>query len=1029
MLYLALLGSPEIKLNGTPLHFSTAKAQALIYYLALQKRAQSRTQLAGLLWGGLPEAAARRNLRVELNRICAQLDPYFVRSRTEIGFDQHRDFWLDTDQISILTKRLDQVSPATMEEAVQLYRNDFLTGLILRDAPEFETWLAGEREQYKQKLIQIIRFLMDQFDLESQPQKALTYAQRWLALEPWNEEVHRRTMCYFVSLGEKTAALAQFQACEVALKQHLNLPPSPETQKLLQQIKTGREIPLSSTEKHIFAKPSLPISHPNQKKEATIALVKNRFIGRQQELSQLGSLLSQSGCRLITVTGPGGIGKTRLAIESGNQAVGLFPDGLFFIPLGAISDPNRLDTSLATALPFSLNGLENIQVQLVNFLREKHSLLILDNFEHLVANTDLILEILEQTEQVKILVTSRIALGVAEESVLSLAGLSLPLERDVQDSKDHKEEALSVSLFIDRAQQAHLQFTPQEEMTHIHRICRLVEGFPLGIELSAAWVRVISCAEIANEIAQSLDFLQTKADIFPLRQQKLRAVFDYSWAMLSDEAQWVFQRCSLFQGGFTRKAAQEIAGASLRTLSLLVDHCFLQRQPNGRYQAHELLRQFAAETASSAMQKDIQAQMSLHFAKVLDSSRGEIMRAAEQTVLETVLVDLANIQQSWLWAVEQLQFTLVTDYLPVLTQFYLRKGLYQEGQALFDNALEKLTTTSDMMAQNVGTLLAINRIRIKAAQMALALGQFDQVKYAMIRTIPFFESQQNQADLAEALTWLGYAEARTAEYDRAAAHLEEGLALYQALKDDVGIVNVFTGLGIVANYQANYAEAAELCQACLVIYQNLGYKRGIANTLGNLGTTQARQGNIGQAQAFYEQALSVAKQVGETQLHAVLLSNLGSCYRENGAYDQAYQYLHSSLEMFQQIGDQRWIVATQNILGLTLVTTQKLEKAKTYLRPALQLAATIQAIPDILDNLPILSRVLIGEGKLDVAQQILSYVAQHPLTRDAAQNVTAEAQTMLSQQIEFGQLQQATSYADYPLESIVELALQATKSI
>ena len=292
-----------------------------------------------------------------------------------------------------------------------------------------------------------------------------------------------------------------------------------------------------------------------------------RLVGREAELAALAQLLDDPTCRLLSLVGPGGIGKTRLAIEAACDLWQRFADGVFFASLAGTSSSEFMVPAIAQAVALNFAGPADPRVQLANYLRNKQVLLLLDNLEHLLEGVDLLVEMLEETPGVKLLVTSRERLELQAEWVFEVQGLPVPAEDEVE----RLEKYSAVQLFLQRTRQAQVAFElSTEDRAHVARICRLVEGMPLAIELAAAWVPVLSCAEIADEIARSIDFLTTTMRDVPERQRSIRAVFDHSWHLLSEEEQQVLRPMSIFRGGFTRQAAEAVAGAGLPLLSALL---------------------------------------------------------------------------------------------------------------------------------------------------------------------------------------------------------------------------------------------------------------------------------------------------------------------------------------------------------------------------------------------------------------------------------------------------------------------------
>jgi predicted ATPase len=310
-------------------------------------------------------------------------------------------------------------------------------------------------------------------------------------------------------------------------------------------------------------------------------------------LASIDRMLDESDCRLLTLVGPGGVGKTRLALEAAARRIDRYQHGVHFVPLVGVPAPDLLAAAVAESLQFQVDSAHSAVPagdQLVDYLRERATLLVLDNFEHLLDARDLLTELIEQAPRVDLLTTSRERLQVQSEWVLDLEGLELG------NGNGHAGESAAVRLFVDRARQVDNGYTlSEQERPHVERLCRLVNGMPLGIELAAAWASTLPCSEIADEIERNLGFLETTMHDVPQRHRSLRAAFDQSWRLLLDDERRVFSQLAVFRGSFARDAAAAVARAGLTELHGLVSKSLVRRAELGRFELHELLRQYAAE--------------------------------------------------------------------------------------------------------------------------------------------------------------------------------------------------------------------------------------------------------------------------------------------------------------------------------------------------------------------------------------------------------------------------------------------------
>jgi predicted ATPase len=460
-----------------------------------------------------------------------------------------------------------------------------------------------------------------------------------------------------------------------------------------------QDAPLPATDRHrvptseprwtAFDTPTpelLPVRH-NLPAQTTL------LVGREAELAEFERLLTDSPTRLVTIVGPGGMGKTRISLEVASRFVAgasatkmAFPDGVIFVELAALNSVEQMITAVASAFGFAIErGLEPLQ-QIINFMSNKQLLLLLDNFEQLllpdVNGAEAITAILQAAPDVKILVTSRQKLNLNSESVFALEGLAFP---DWETAKDALSYS-AVQLFVQSAQRVRYDFTLDDSVLHeIGRICRLTEGMPLGIVLAAAWIDMLSLAEIADEMEKDIDFLETEMGDLPPRQRSMRAVFDYSWALLSAKEQAVLARLSVFKGGFTREAAQAVTGASLRQLLRLVNKSLIQRDAgNGRFSIHELLRQMAeGKLHQSPDSHNTIRAYSDYFAQLIRIFWHDLLFLISPESMTVLNADRDNFRHAWIVSTQNGLTKNLTLMARPLLYFYSSIGLEKEAQSLF----------------------------------------------------------------------------------------------------------------------------------------------------------------------------------------------------------------------------------------------------------------------------------------------------------------------------------------------------------
>lgn len=1018
-LSLNFLGPPQILLDETPVAFDSRKAIALLAYLSVTGDRHTRAELALLLWPESDNKRARGALRYTLSIIKAALgDGWLVLDGQHVGLrtglQAHGQEVIETapgratagqivssDVARFRTLlRTPELPNGTsgVAAAAALYRDDFLAGFSLRDSINFEEWQFFQREEFKQQQVGALATLVEAAGERGDAAAAVNYARRLLLLDPLREDIQRLLMHLLAGWGQSAAALQQFDEFSHWLDEELGVPPSPATVALAEQIRNGMQITGSRP-----APMALPASIPNNLSPTT-----GQVVGRERELRHARDLLADEDCRLLTLIGAGGMGKTRLARQIASDYVAQsnvfddsashpFPDGVYFVSLAMVESRALLIGAIAAALGIQFAGADPPQTQLINGLRHRRMLLVLDNFEQLVDEASFIAELLETIPEIKVLVTSRERLKLYAEWLLEVTSLAVPEVSPAKTAGAQRRDLLnfgSVQLFCQRARRIHPSFQPEPVLEDVVRICRLVQGMPLGIELAAGWIRILSAGAIADQIQANLDFLVTELQDVPERHRSLGAVYRYSSARLTDQERDVFARLTVFRGGFEREAAGEVAGATQLMLARLADKSMLHRVAwsgsapagaTGRYLIHELLRQLGQEELSPDARRSACDAHARYFVELLRNLAAARQRAEEDDALALIEGELDNVIAAWEWLVDRLcepkpARTVVEQLLaaaPMLGCFLQRRARFQEGCSLLRAALDAAAAvrpTADSGA--IDTLVAA--LRVHLAEQLFSLSEFEQVLELCEDVQPQLRADTLQRTGAEALWLRGSAHIRMGHYAAAEAELTESLTLFRGTGDEAASTLALNALGIAYSNQGKYAEARPFYEEFLAIARSTGYTRGIANALNNLGSNYARAGEHVRALAFYRESYQLSLRCGEQLLITVALSNLGSVSRALGKHGQARRYYAESLEISRAIGVRRWTSANLNGLGLTLVEAGAHGEAEPILAESLLLAREIGSNPDALDALATAGDLLAATGRPVVAHWLWRYVVEHP---------------------------------------------------
>lgn len=628
------------------------------------------------------------------------------------------------------------------------------------------------------------------------------------------------------------------------------------------------------------------------------------FVGREVELANLAQLLADPQVRLVTITGPGGMGKTSLALAAAAKQLEstsgytTFPHGLYFVPLAPLSDVDAIVAAIAEAIGFTFYEGAPPQQQLLDTLREKQLLLILDNFEHLLEGATLVDTLLQTAPGVKLLATSRERLNRQSEHLLRLAGMDFPDWETPEDAAAYS----AVQLFLQSARRVQPDYTLTGlDLAPIARICRLVQGLPLGIVLAAAWLELLSAEEIAQEISQSLDFLETDMADVPERQRSIRAVFDYSWRLLTPEEQTIFPRLSVFRGGFSREAAQAITGASLRTLLALVNKSLLHRTPEGRFEIHELLRQYAADHLTDAA--TTRTQHSQFYLTFLHQRESALERAGQLRALQEIDLERENVRVAWEWAVEQGALAPLGQALPALMTYLHDRGRYPEGMTMSRYLTQKLATLPTSLERDPLLIRAL----IGQASFTHTLGQATESETLQKQALALLEGlPSHEIDLrslrAFVLGSLAAAPWVITERQVSLAYAEESLALYRAVGDLSGEART---LGLLAFVKTVHNEAAVGQQdglQALALYRQLGDQYGLMDTLHKLSIATP---DAATRRPYLEECLTIAERLGDTGGAARALFNLSLDASAMGHFAAALGLVERSLTLAHDLGSRQ----------------------------------------------------------------------------------------------------------------------------
>ncbi len=895
--YLKTLGLPEIEVDGALLQgFESDKALALLIYLILQRRPLSRSFLTNFFWSDLPEERGQGNLRRVLHNL-NQLCPTFLEiDRRTVNFSRQNSSQVDLWQFETLAPHPHH--PQAWETALALYRGPFLDSLEISSGSDFDRWLESQREicltQALHTLEKLSRYYIDQGNYP----RALGLTDRALNLAPWHETFHRQKMYLLAHEGQRTNAIRQYQSCRRILLEELDTRPAPETEQLYQRLRR--------TERRYQVSPPLdPI-----------------FIGRQAELGQLAHKLALPNCRLLTLTGPSGIGKSRLALQIAQHCDYLFLDGIAFISLAEIQTAQGLQQALQTAFDHPAGGL-------TAYLQDKELLLILDNFENLLTDAERhrsllqLTNLLQTAPHLKILITSCDRLNLSTEWIIALTGLPV---------QSPEKEGTALQLFLERAQQAgSLQPETPENLHLIQQICELLEGHPLAIELAAALVPYLSLAELFQQLQHNLDLLNTAWPDLPLRHRSLRAVFERSWERLSPAEQSCFAALSVFTGGFTRESAAAITGAAFPMLQQLAAKSLIRITAENRYQLHGTLRGFAGEKLQQSGHVALIFNRHLdYFAALIDRLEKENGSAIQAPQIQTLAADYANLIAALNWARQSGAFE---------TGLHLALGMigiWDTIQAPGEGC-EWLAALADQARTAPAELRA--RAYNRAGGLAWRQGNLAQAKQYQELALPIQRRQGNRKDIAVTLATLALIDTHSGELHLALERGREGLHIFQELDDRPNIALTLNNLGMSSVESGALEQAQSYLQESLALYLELGLKRGRLMVLNNLGNVARYQSDFARATAHFEEALELARELNDLPTQSIIYSNLGYIDARREEPRRAWQRYQQALEQFSKL--ERLHDLTETLERIAHLETESGEKSRAVTLFAA--AATLRA--------------------------------------------------------------------------------------
>jgi predicted ATPase/DNA-binding SARP family transcriptional activator len=867
--------------------FESDKMRALLAYLLVEAdHAHRRESLAALLWPEQTDSAARQSLRQSLYVLRhaltgvgvargerpgddpdAESGPLLVTRQT-VQRNPASDTWCDVTLFhGLLTacrahsRRPEHTDRCIecidrLQQAAELYRGDFLQGFLVNDCREFEEWMLLERETHHRQMLGVLARLADYYEAVGEHEHSLHFVWWLLKLEPWHEEAHRQAMRLLSRTGQRSAALAQYEVCRQTLAAELALEPARETTALYEHIRDAEtERPKSlvpQAERAVMGPTFFPVA-------AT------PLIGREAEVTAVAEQLRREDVRLLTVTGPGGAGKTRIALQAASDLSAHFAQGAHFVNLAPITDPGLVAAAIAHALGVKDRPDQTPRESLVADLQGKQALLLLDNFEQVAGAAPLIAALIQATSGVKVLVTSRVTLPLRGAREFPVPPMALP-DRTRLPALERLTGYEGIRLFADRAAALQPGFAVTAgNAAAVVEICHRLDGLPLAIELAAARIKVLSPQAMLARLQTRLELVAGRDRDVPARQQTLRNTIDWSHNLLDDEEKALFRRVAVFHGGRTLGAIQAMCGPldrdrdALDGVEALVSKNLLQRmeghEDEPRFWMLETIHDYAREKLRESGEEDeLRRRHARYFLAFAEQAAPQLKREDQARWLEQLEDENDNIQAAFRWAGEC--------------------GAAGDGEAA-----------------ELGLRLAIALERFWHVRVYFREG-LEQIASALAIGRP------GGALRAQALRVAGSLADMRADYPHARALLDESLQIWRALGDKPNQIETLSDLGNVLYAQEDYGAARAAYEETLGLERELGAKE---KALHNLALVLYEQGDYAAAGTLLQEALAIEREGGDTRLVALALANLGLVAYEQGDYALALARHRESLIIRQAL--------------------------------------------------------------------------------------------------------------------------------
>lgn len=958
MLAINTLGGVDLSLNGERItDIGSHKAEALLIYLAVEQKPLRREMVAALLWPDSSQSKSLSSLRELLSRLRKKVGAYLEITRDNIEIYPKSEIYVDVLDLE------DRIASGKLHRVLDLYKGDFLAGFSIAHSNLFEEWQLNQQVRIKGMVINALDQIVSRAITMRHPDDGLEHVQKLLYLDPLNERAHQKCMLLHMMKADWNKALLQYQECCKVFERELGMKPSEETLEIYEKIIQRNFTFESKFDKAISTLPAQLTS----------------FIGREAELYQINQMLQKKTIRLISIVGPGGCGKTRLALEIATHQKQDFPDGTFFVPLENCRGADFILSALAKAINLSFDTVASrldSETQLIDHLYGRRLLLILDGFEGLVSEAGILSRLLEKIPGLTLLMTSREALALMGEWVYEIEGLSTSIEDEFTDLK--RIEA--VRLFLARSKQINPDFFPsQSEIERIADICQMVEGMPLAIELAAAWTGKIPINEIEEEIKKNYGFLKTHMLDVPPRHRSIQAVFESSWSLLTEKQRADLCKLSVFHGDFDRKAAYEICIISFDDLLALVDKSLISKLNDDRYKIHDLIHQFAQKRLmqNELLQSDIQNRFCNYFIKFLTDREEKLMGREMLKYRAELSRELINIHAAIRWVFLYWDTPTIRKVLNSLVTFFAVYGWHQGVDTLKEIIeLRKSAVVEHKSFERVDDEV----IMLSYAHQGFLLSNLCQINESETLSracFSFLKEAGYEQEFSECLHNLGVNASFRGEYETAKDLLEEAIVIGRDCHHTMWPTYLLW-LGHVYFLLGEYEDGLVTLKKCRDLFLEKGTFWGAAFAISKMGLAADGLGEHTQALHFHKEALAVFEQIENEAGKGYSLSrmSMSACFLKD--YESALNFGNEAYETFKNLSHRWGLSSSLSHKGFAYLGLGQVDMAREQFLRALEISQDNQLVPLSLFALAGLACVLMLSGQKTSSLELYMYVKQHP---------------------------------------------------